>query len=715
MQDTRLCTKRIALLAVAVALAAGSVRADQSATSERESQLLAVLQSDAPAKEKAITCKRLAVYGTKESVPALAALLSDEQLASWARIALEAIPDPAVDEAFRGALSDLEGRLLVGTINSIGVRRDPKAVDGLAVCLQNPQSPVAAAAADALGRIGNASARQTLEGSLAGAPVAVRSAIAEGCILCAERLLAEGKADQAAQLYDKIRLADVPQQRILEATRGAILSRNSKGIPLLLEQLQAEDKALFALGLRTSRELPGRDVTKALAAQMEKTTPGRQALLITAIAQREDDAVLPQVLAAAKQGPDGVRIVAIEALQRAGDVTCVPALLLIASSEDVALAQAAKQALEGLRGSGVDDELASRLSQADETSRLVLIQLVGLRRIDAISALLEAADDPNMEIRTAALISLGATVGPSDLSVLISRVVAPSNAEEAEAALTALRAACVRMPDRDACAKQLVAAMSKAPLSAQTALLEALGSVGGVVALRSVATAAKDERVELQDTASRLLGTWMTADAAPVLIDLAKTAPEDKYRTRALRGYIRIARQFSFPGEKRAEMCRQALRSAKRDAERILVLQVLERYPSIEMLELAVEAAQAPSLKDEATKVSLTIAQKIGGKSADLQKLLAQIDQEPVELEIIKAEYGVGKQVKDVTEMLRKRVGSLPLVTLPSTNYNNSFGGDPAPGIRKQLKVTYRLNGKEGKASFAENAMIVFPVPEDGG
>lgn len=58
---------------------------------ETEAQLISILKSDADKAQKAITCKKLAVYGSKKAVPALAALLSDEQLASWARIGLEAI------------------------------------------------------------------------------------------------------------------------------------------------------------------------------------------------------------------------------------------------------------------------------------------------------------------------------------------------------------------------------------------------------------------------------------------------------------------------------------------------------------------------------------------------------------------------------------------------------------------------------------------------
>src|SRR5579862_8226042 len=71
----------------------------------KEQDLIGVLQSDSPPQDKAITCKKLAVYGSKEAVPALAALLTNPELSSWARIALEAIPGPESDEALRSALS----------------------------------------------------------------------------------------------------------------------------------------------------------------------------------------------------------------------------------------------------------------------------------------------------------------------------------------------------------------------------------------------------------------------------------------------------------------------------------------------------------------------------------------------------------------------------------------------------------------------------------
>jgi HEAT repeat protein len=702
------CLAAFALLAAASAQAADS----QAAAQEKERSLIALLRSDSPAAEKAIACKRLAVYGTQEAVPELAPLLADERLASWARIALEVIPGPEADEALRKAATTLKGKLLIGAINSIGVRRDAGAVDLLAGRLPDHDTDVAAAAAVALGHIGNAAATETLRKSLAGAPAAVRTAIAEGGILCAERLLAEGHPTEAVAIYDEIRRADVAKPRILEATRGAILARKSAGVPLLLEQLRSPDKGLFQIGLSTARELPGREVADALADELLRATPDRAALLLDALADRSDAAVSPAVLQAVKQGPKQVRIAAIGIVRRAGDASCVSTLLEIAIDPDAELGQAAKGALAGLPGEKVDTEIAARLPTAEGKTLALLIELVGQRRIDATTALLKAADNQDATIRSAALTALGETVGLKGIPMLVAQVIADENSPDAKVARQALRAACIRMPQREQCAEELALAMPRTSVSTKCVLLEILGEMEGAKALETIAAAAKSADPQLQDTASRLLGEWMNVDAAPVLLDLAKTAPGDKYPVRAMRGYIRIARQLSMPDQQRAEMCQNALEAARRTAEQKLVLEVVERHPNMNMLKLAVKAAQIPGLKEEATRVALVIAQKLGGSGTDARELLAKIGLDPVKVEIIKAEYGAGTRQHDATEVLRQQVGDWPLISLPTPNYNSNFGGDPAPGTVKQLKVRYRINGKSGEATFPENAAIVLPLPK---
>lgn len=622
MHTTRYLTVCIALLAVAATTADRPARAGET----KETPLIQVLQSDSPKKDKAITCKRLAIYGTSRAVPALAALLPDPELTSWARIALEAIPGPEADQALRDAMDKVQGRTLIGVINSIGVRRDASAVDQLAAKLKDRDAQVAVAAAVALGRIGNDRATRVLQQSLAGAPAAVRSAIAEGCIYCAERLLAEGNEKAAAKVYDQVRNADVPKQRIVEATRGAILAGKSAGVELLVEQLQSADKVMFALGLSAARELPGPAVTEALVAQLGQIRPDRQARLLGVLADRRDPAALPAVVEIAETGSKPARIAAIGVLRRMGNATCVPVLLSGAVATDAELAEAAIEALEGLPGEGVNKILVSRLREAEGKARPVLIELAGRRRIQAATpALWDAADAADSRIRTAALTALGATIQPGDLGRLIQRAVAPKKVDDRQAAEQAVRVAALRMPDREACAQQLTASLSRASVPAKCAILDILGAMGGTNALAAVAAAAKDENPQLRDTASQLLGRWMTADAAPVLLEVAKTAPQAKYRVRALRGYIRIARQFVVPDPQRAAMCRAALDAAERDTEKKLVLKVIERYPSVDMLKVAVEAAKDPELKDAAVEVALEMAKKLGNKAPEVKQLLDQI------------------------------------------------------------------------------------------
>ncbi|HWB11837.1 MAG TPA: PBS lyase [Pirellulales bacterium] len=701
----------LALLAAARLTTA--VRADDQTTPQQiEQELLGVLRSDAPKADKALACKKLAVYGSSQAAPELARLLSDEQLASWARIALEAIPGRSADEALRGSLDSLDGKLLVGVINSVGVRRDAGAVERLTARFKGEDTEVASAAAVALGHIANDSATSTLRKALPTAAAPIRSAVAEGLLLCAERLLAEGRAAEAIEIFDELRKADLPKQRRLEATRGAILARKEKGIPLLIEQIHSPDKAFFQLALGTARELPAGQVDEALAAELSRTAPERAALVVEAIADRQEGIILPAVLRAAEGGPKEVRLAAIAALGRMGNASCLSSLLQSALESDPDVGQTARAALAELPGEGVDREIVSRLGQASGPMYPLLIELVGKRRTDAVPALVKALDHGDQWVRSAALASLGETVSAKDLSVLIGQVVASKHAEDSTVALAALKAASVRMPDREACAAELNQALQAAPAPAKKPILEILGAVGGTEALASVGAAAKGDNAELKDVSSRLLGEWMTADAAPVLLDLAKTGPADKYQARALRGYVRIARQFVLPEEERMEMCQKAFDVCRTQAEQKLVLEVLKRYPSESALKLALKTLQVPELKDDATQTALAIAQKLPGKADVVRDLLSQAGLEKVKLEIVKAQYGAGDTQKDVTEALKKQAGDVPMITLASSNYNEAFGGDPVPGTVKQLKIQYKINGKPGEASFAENALILLPMPK---
>ena len=581
---------------------------------EEVAKLTAVLESDADLFEKAIACKRLSVIGTKEAVPVLASLLADEKLAHYARYGLEPIPDPAVDEAFRSALTKLQGKLLVGVINSIGNRKDEGATDALVGLVGASDNQIATAAAAALGRIGNSQASETLLKALADAEGPRRTAFADASLACADGLSDRGQQEDAVAMYDALGKIELPKHIHEAAAHWAILARGPDGIDLLVEHLQADDEEMFAVGLRTAHLLAGDDVSETLVAQLDDLSPDRKSLLLLALVRRGGEAARQAVLEAATSGDLQVRIAAIRSLEKLGDASSVRLLLDAITSGDDELAQAAKTSLVGLRDPRVDAAVVAVLNRTDSPLRPLAIEVAGLRRVAAAApALLIAADDSNKEIRLAAIKSLGTTVGLGDLAALAARIVTPKTPEDAAAARLALFAACIRVSDCDACAEKLASCLPDAPADVKSYLFDLLKTVGGTKALAVVVDAAKSDVPEMQDLATRVLGEWMSPDAAPALIELAQTLKENKFKVRAMRAFIRIPRQLNLPADEKLAMCREAMRVAWRVEEKKVILDVLrlDRNPSPASLSMALESIREPTLKGSAIKAAVMIADKI--------------------------------------------------------------------------------------------------------
>jgi HEAT repeat protein len=611
------------LLFLSVA-AAPMAAADNASSREKARQALSVLQSDAPPQDKALACKRLAIYGTAEAVPALASLLSDEKLAAWARIALQVIPGPAADEALRGAMGKLQGRLLVGVINSIGVRKDTQAVEGLVARLKDADPEVASAAAVALGKIGGDPAVQALERFLPDAPVAVRAAAAEGCIRCAEQLLAAGQTAAAVKLYDAVRTAGGPKQSVLEGTRGAILARQSEGLPLLFETLRSTDKAVFGVGLRTARELPGRAVTEALAAELGRTAPDRQGTLLLALADRQDPAALPAVFAAAQAGPKELRLVAIAVMDRLGNVACLPVLLEMAATSDADLSKAAKNALGRLPAKDVDEQLCARLPKVTGHTRRELVDLAGQRRVTAaVPELIKASRDADPAVRKAGIKALGETVSAADLGALTDLLAGATSDEDVAAVQAALEAACTRLPDKMACADRLLACLPTSATPARCALLRVLGVVATPGALQAVTSALASQEPSVRDTAVRALADWPEPPALPALFGVFRSTQNETHRVLALRNCVRLLDLGGQTPEQTLKTYGELLANARRVEDRKMVLAGLAGVAHPGALKLVEPLLAEPEVQAEAELAMLSIASGMMGSAPNDAKAMA--------------------------------------------------------------------------------------------
>ena len=206
---------------ILLAFLAGCVSSPDSrqAADPREAAPLAVLRSDASVQDKARACQQLADFAGPAAVPALAGLLSHEQLGDYARSGLESMADPAAGAALRSALGSLRGRQLAGAINSLGVRRDAAAVPDLRRFALDP-----AGGRTALGLVGDAAAARALQDVLSQGSQSVRLPAAHAALEAADRLRKSGGSAPARSLLEAAVKA-VPAGPVADAARRQLAAR----------------------------------------------------------------------------------------------------------------------------------------------------------------------------------------------------------------------------------------------------------------------------------------------------------------------------------------------------------------------------------------------------------------------------------------------------------------------------------------------------------
>ncbi len=402
---------------------------------------LEVIHSDASWGERYRAARILGGAGTEDCVAPLAALLADPDAAPLARYALQPLPYPSVDAAFREALANSTGVERLGLIASIRDRRDAGAVDTLAGLLGDADQEIVLAAVRALGQIATPEAVAQIAPLLDADDAALRYAAAEGCLAAAEQLAEAGQKDVAGKLYAKLLAPGWDEPVRAGAFSGMLRNDPDKAPDLVLGALRGDDALLSAIAIASLATLEGEGVTEQFAALLPQAPEALQAPLLEALAQRDDALPLPALHDMLNVENEAVRLVALRMLGDAGDVSTVAPLCDLlgrASSRDET--QAILETLRRLQGDAVNGALIEAMKAAPEAQRSDLIAVLAQRQAyEAWPALIEQAQVE--AVRPAAFRALAQLARPDDFDTLLGLLVGlqgdagRSDAEEAIAAL----------------------------------------------------------------------------------------------------------------------------------------------------------------------------------------------------------------------------------------------------------------------------------------
>jgi HEAT repeat protein len=291
------------------------------------------------------------------------------------------------------------------------------------------------------------------------------------------------------------------------------------------------------------------------------------------------------------------------------------------------MARVSKAGLARMGGKEIDADLLARLRLASGKPRQVLIELAGLRRLDAaVPVVVRSLEDENVGVRRSALDTvgiLGTEQQVGDLLRLLSSAQSGDDREDIERALSAI---CRRTGARSL--PQILPLARTGDATQRKVGLRALSSIGGGEALTVLQGAVNDSDLSIQDEAVNLLSTWPntwpedTAVAEPLLA-LAKSGKKPSHRIQGLRGYLQYLEESKKMSDNdKIAKVKELLPTTQGAEEKRQVISVVGTLPTPSALELLSTLAADDAVAEEAYMASLKVAtdRKMRGAPKDLRR-----------------------------------------------------------------------------------------------
>jgi HEAT repeat protein len=590
-----------------------ALNSSAASRTDEEQNLIRTLQSNSSPGEKDAACARLKLIGTAKAVPALAALLTDDQLSHSARYVLEAMHLAEADTALLNALEKTHGLTQIGIINSLAVRGEPRAVAPLALLAQSSDAPTAFAATRAIGLIGGSAAVKSLEDAAKHSTGTMHLAAIDALLTCASRLMVSGKSAEALPVFENIYAGQEPERIRLAAFRGIIVASGDDGFSRMIKAIESGPTPEQEAALQLVREVQARDATESLAKLLPKVGMPIQIALVEGLAQRGDPAAVPALASLAGNTTPEVRPSILHALGSLGDASVVPLLLGFAASGTHAEQSAARLALTAVRRGDVTDALLNQLANEGTGVQAEITRALGSRGDQAaVPRLLELAQQTNDVLRVGALRALAGLAQPDDLPSLVQMVVSSKDQTARTETAETLNAACQRLTlgHKQIPVSALLRGINAGSPEARAALLPICSGLVSPDARLALRTALQDPNPQVKTAALHALCDTIDPDLLDDLVTLARTTKEENFRNMAIAGGVRVATQeegVKISREQQVTVLKALLESAASPSQKKMVLAGLSETPVLEALNMVDPLVQDADVHNEAARAAIKI------------------------------------------------------------------------------------------------------------
>jgi HEAT repeat protein len=510
--------------------------------------LCTALEKDPPVLAAMDLLRQLVHIGDDECVGTLEVLIAhpDEHLRENARRALEVNPSPRAGRVLQDRLGKADSlREVAGILQSLGQRGQADAVPAIAAQLDAENPTVSRAATAALVALGGRTACHALAKARRTVATDRREAISTALLDAAYTSFLKGDADTATSVYKALTKPSEPESVRAHAFRGLALTQPDKAAEVVVLVMSQPSEACQVAVIEAADALRNQaEPISSLVRKLDAMDPALQTLTLQAVHGNLAPGLENEIHGKLLSGPVKVSAAAADAIQRLGRSTSVGPLLEAMAAKGPR-ATAAASALERMTAPGVDEALLAQAAGGDPGTRVLAITVLeGRNATSALPQLITLLSDPDASVSKAAANALRTLASPADLAMLATALRDPMPESAAKAVLGAVIAAVRKSDDPAEAAPPLVEALVGADAAARASLLQALGEVGGPLALEAEVAALADKDEGVRQRAIKVLARWKGQEAVPHLLAIAgdETVPLADH-VAALQGALRLARE----------------------------------------------------------------------------------------------------------------------------------------------------------------------------
>ena len=587
-----------------------------------EKALLGAMASAKQADLKQFFIHQIELCGSDTAAKPLGKLLGDERLCDAAARALLQIRSDGAIAEIRAALPGATGARLITIVLALGKARDKASTKAIAKYAVSGETTLRHVAWFALANIGDASSTGVLAKASAATGNYERSVGMKYYLLLARRMGEGG---------DKAACAKICRGVLATRTKPTDGNARCAALTVLADVLggAAIDDVLTALDGKSAYvrdraatilgSMKASGASAKLIARFKGATPATKVAIVGALGLSgdKDKGVIDTLTAAAGGDNKLVRIAAVGALASAAPEKCVQAATALMKSTDAEELAAAKNALLGVKTKGLSAAAAGALGKASTEGKVAILEVLAARgSADQAKAAIAQLDSKEAPVRQAAARAMGALAGAGDISIILKKLTAATDARE-QAGLRGASLEAIRRTGVGA--KPVVKALSGTAGAKRVTLLSVLAGIGGADALAVVVKDTASDDKDVKEAAVRALASWPESGAASPLLALAGKSDNATHRTLAIRGYIRL---ISLPSNRTpaqtVKLFAEAMKAAPGPAEKKLILGALAPVRTVEAMALAMGYVDDPALREEAAMAAVKIACPTGRR----QKLL---------------------------------------------------------------------------------------------